>query len=59
MKIKLLENMKSCITDGERLIPKGTVMTWFATSCTWTYFKGDGFTLIIMDCNDWSNVVVL
>jgi len=56
MKIKTLQNMRSCITDGQRVIPAGTVMEKFATCCSWTYFKGAGFTLILMNWAQWQNV---
>jgi len=46
--IELLEDKQSCITDGSRLIPKGTIMTESSSTLSWIYFKGDGFTYIVM-----------
>lgn len=59
MKIQLLSDLKSCITDGERLIKKGTVMHKYCNCCNWTFFKGEGFTLILMSWEDWQNVEVI
>lgn len=50
--IKLSRSLVSCITDGERLIPAGTVMNKVNTCCSWVYYKGDGYTLIIMGFDD-------
>lgn len=58
-KIELLEDMKSCITQGEKTIPAGTVMTQYATQLSWIYFKDKkGNTLIIMGfgSEDWNKV---
>lgn len=46
--ITLLEPMTSCITDGSRVIPTGTVLVEHSKYLSWTYFKGDGFTLVLM-----------
>jgi hypothetical protein len=57
--IQLLEDMKSCVTEGEKTIPAGTVMTQYASQLSWTYFKdSNGNTLIIMGfgSEDWNKV---
>lgn len=46
--LTLLEPMTSCITDGSRIIPAGTVLVEHSNYLSWTYFKGDGFTLVLM-----------
>lgn len=59
MKIELLQDMKSCVTQGEKNIPAGTVMTEYFSQLSWTYFKDDsGNTLIIMGhgSEDWNKV---
>jgi hypothetical protein len=62
MQIQLLEEMKGCVTEGEKTIPAGTKMTKYGTMLSWTYFKDSvGNTLIIMGFSggDWSKVKVL
>jgi len=57
--IQLLEDMKSCVTQGEKTIPAGTVMREFYSQLSWTYFKDEvGNTLIIMGFSspDWNKV---
>ena len=57
--IELLEDMKSCITQGQKIIPAGTVMRKYFTQLSWTYFKdAAGNTLIIMgfSSSDWDKV---
>lgn len=57
--IKLLEDMKSCVTQGQKPIPAGTVMREYYSQLQWTYFKDDkGNTLIIMgfDSPDWKKI---
>ena len=58
MKIQLKEVLQSAITDGSRDIPAGTVMEKYFSQLQWTYFKGDGFTLVIMGfgSDDWNKV---
>lgn len=58
-KIQLLEDMKSCITQGQKIIPAGTVMTQYYSQLSWTYFKdSNGNMLIIMGfgSEDWNKV---
>jgi hypothetical protein len=62
MKIKLLQEMKSCVTQGERQIAAGTTMTKYFTQLSWTYFKDDrGNKLIIMGygSDDWQKVQII
>jgi hypothetical protein len=62
MKIKLLEEMKSCVTQGEKPITAGTIMTKYFSQLSWTYFKDQsGNTLIIMGhgSEDWRKVEVI
>jgi len=57
--IQLLEDMKSCVTQGGKTIPAGTVMHKYFTQLSWTYFKdAAGNVLIIMGfaSNDWNKV---
>ena len=57
--IQLLEDMKSCITQGGKTIPAGTIMREYFSQLTWTYFKDvSGNTLIIMGFSspDWNKV---
>lgn len=56
-KIELLEDMQSCVTEGQKTIPAGTVMTQYYSQLSWTYFKdSNGNTLIIMGfgSDDWN-----
>lgn len=58
-KIQLLEDMKSCIAQGEKTIPAGTIMHKYYSQLSWTYFKdSNGNTLIIMGfgSDDWNKV---
>jgi hypothetical protein len=49
--IELLEDMRGCVSEGKRLIQKGTKMKHYFSQLTWDYFKdADGNTLIIMGC---------
>jgi len=51
--------MQSCVTQGQKNIPAGTIMRQYFTQLSWTYFKDDnGNTLIIMGFNspDWEKV---
>lgn len=48
MKIKLLNTMQSSVIDGNRVIPVGTEMEQSGTYLSWTYFKGNGYTLVLM-----------
>lgn len=57
--IELLEDMTSCITQGQKIIPAGTIMHKYYSQLTWTYFKdSEGNTLIIMGFSspDWDKV---
>lgn len=57
--IQLLEDMKSCITQGQKTIPAGTVMHKYYSQLSWTYFKdSSGNKLIIMGfgSGDWNKV---
>jgi hypothetical protein len=57
--IQLLEDMKSCVTQGQKTIPAGTIMHEYFTQLSWTYFKdAAGNTLIIMGftSTDWDKV---
>lgn len=59
MTIQLLEEMKSCVTQGQKTIPSGTIMHKYFSQLSWSYFKDDkGNTLIIMGFNspDWDKV---
>lgn len=59
MQIRLLTEMKSCVTQGEKPIAAGTVMTKYFSQLTWSYFKDEaGNTLIIMGYSspDWDKV---
>lgn len=59
MTIKLLQEMKSCVTQGQKPIPAGTIMTKYASQLSWSYFKDDkDNTLIIMGftSDDWNKV---
>lgn len=59
MTIQLLEDMKSCVTEGEKTIPAGTIMHKYFSQLSWSYFKdANGNTLIIMGFNspDWDKV---
>lgn len=52
--------MKSCVTQGEKTIPAGTVMTKYFAQLSWTYFKDQsGNTLILMGFKDWQNVEII
>jgi len=58
--IQLLEDMKSCVTEGSKPIPAGTIMYKSYSQLQWTYFKdAKGNTLIIMGFNspDWNKVI--
>jgi hypothetical protein len=60
--IQLLEDMKSCVTQGEKPIPAGTIMREYFSQLSWTYFKDtNGNTLIIMGFSsaDWDKVIAL
>lgn len=60
--IQLKENMKSCVTQGQRLIPTGTIMKEYDSQLTWAYFKDQhGNVLIIMGYNsaDWDKIKIL
>jgi hypothetical protein len=62
MKIRLLQEMKSCVTQGQKAIPAGTVMTKYFSQLTWTYFRDQvGNTLIIMGfmSEDWQKVEIV
>lgn len=57
--IQLLVDMKSCVTQGQKTIPAGTIMKQYFQQLTWKYFKDDlGNTLIIMGyaSDDWGKV---
>jgi len=57
--IQLLEDMKSCVTEGEKTIPAGTIMHKYFTQLSWSYYKdAAGNTLIIMGhwSEDWHKV---
>lgn len=57
--IQLLQEMKSCVTQGEKTIAAGTIMTQYYSQLSWTYFKdANGNTLIIMGHSspDWDKV---
>jgi hypothetical protein len=57
--IRLLEDMKSCVTQGQKTIPAGTVMNKYYSQLSWSYYKdANGNTLIIMGFNspDWGKV---
>jgi hypothetical protein len=57
--IQLLEDMKSCVTEGQKAIPSGTIMHKYFTQLSWTYYKDTaGNTLIIMGhwSDDWRKV---
>jgi hypothetical protein len=61
-RIKLLEDMTSCVIQGEKVIPAGTIMHQYFTQLSWTYFKdAAGNTLIIMGfgSDDWQRVKVI
>lgn len=62
MKIRLLQEMKSCVTQGEKPIAAGTIMTKYFSQLSWTYFKDEaGNKLIIMGhgSKDWNKVTVI
>lgn len=51
--------MKSCISQGSKPIPAGTIMHKSFTQLQWTYYKdAAGNTLIIMGfaSDDWNKV---
>jgi hypothetical protein len=48
MTIQLLKPATSSVTDGRRVIPSGTIMVKYFSQLSWNYFKGDGFTLVLM-----------
>lgn len=57
--IQLLEDMKSCVAEGEKTIPAGTIMHKYFSQLSWSYFKdANGNTLIIMGFNspNWDKV---
>jgi len=57
--IELLEDMKSCVTQGEKNIPAGTIMVEYYSQLSWVYFKDkQGNTMIIMghSSTDWNKV---
>jgi hypothetical protein len=57
--IQLLEDMKSCVIEGQKTIPAGTIMQEYFSQLSWTYFRDDkGNTLIIMGFSsaDWGKV---
>jgi hypothetical protein len=57
--IQLLEDMKSCVTQGQKPIAVGTIMREYFSQLSWTYFKDTaGNTLIIMGFSspDWAKV---
>lgn len=62
MTIITTSELKTCVTQGEKPIPVGTVMTKYFSQLTWSYFKDEaGNTLIIMGYSspDWSKVQIL
>lgn len=62
MKIVLIQDMKSCISQGQKTIPAGTEMIKYFSQLSWNYFKDSlGNKLIIMgfDSDDWSNVQII
>lgn len=62
MKIMLLQEMKSCVTQGQEPIPAGTVMNKYFSQLSWTYFKDEnGNKMIIMghSSDDWQKVKVI
>lgn len=58
--IELLEDTRGCVSEGKRIIHKGTKMKYYFSQLTWDYFKdSDGNTLIIMggpSSPDWDRV---
>ena len=57
--IQLLEDMKSCVTQGQKTIPAGTIMHHYFSQLSWRYFKdATGNVLIIMGfgSDDWNKV---
>lgn len=59
MTIELLQEMKSCVTQGEKPIAAGTVMTKYFSQLSWTYFRDQsGNELVIMGygSEDWDKV---
>jgi hypothetical protein len=57
--IELLEDMKSCVTQGQKTIPAGTIMHKYFQHLSWKYFKdAAGNVLIIMGpySDDWKKV---
>lgn len=57
--IQLLEDMKSCVTQGQQIIPANTVMRFYFQQLSWKYFMdAAGNVLIIMgyDSSDWNRV---
>jgi hypothetical protein len=58
--IELLEDMHGCVSEGKRVITKGTKMRYYFSQLTWDYFKDSaGNTLIIMGgpgSLDWERV---
>ena len=58
--IELLEDMHGCVSEGNRVICKGTKMRYYFSQLTWDYFKDShGNTLIIMGgagSPDWDRV---
>jgi hypothetical protein len=60
--IRLKEDMKSCVTQGEKNIPAGTIMEEYAQQLTWAYFRDKhNNTLIIMGHSsaDWDKVELI
>ena len=47
--IELLKDLRGCVSEGQRIIPKGTKMQYYFSQLTWDYFRdAEGNTLIIM-----------
>lgn len=58
--IELLSDLHGCVSEGKRLIRKGTKMKYYFSQLTWDYFKDlEGNTLIIMGgpgASEWAHV---
>lgn len=57
--IELLEDMKSCVTQGQKTIPAGTIMRKYYSQLQWSYYKDDaGNILVVMGfaSADWKKV---
>jgi hypothetical protein len=46
--IQLLEDMHGCVSEGKRLICKGTILHYYFSQLTWDYFKDSVFILAIL-----------